>query len=183
MHDRRFIDLELPERGVLLSLYLACDMHGRIEADDKVLSFRLFYMDADQLNAVVRRLAESRFLHIYTRDGGLYIQIDKWDVDMTPSMRRKRGASSCPYPPDEIANLAGCVNVHANSSREPARQRAAPQRTARKKKEKKEKKEAPPASLISIVSDAPAADQSLTVADRKRELKDELTRLAGGDGE
>ena len=135
--DRRFIALALDARGVLLSLYLACDMHGRIDADETVLRFRLFYLDGEELRTIVRQLATDGFLHLYTRDGGVYCQIDKWDQDLTPSMRGKRGASHCPDPPDEIFERAGCIGSGA-SPRESARNRASSRETARDESEPRE---------------------------------------------
>ena len=120
LSEERVLDLSHADRGMLLSLYLAADEHGRFEAGATALRRALgAFIAPGEMTEILDRLKSAGLVHTYEVEGSTYGVLDRFDQDITRDHRSKRPRPSHPAPPAATWEAAQIVGDYRKGQDEP----------------------------------------------------------------
>ena len=120
LSEERVLDLSHADRGMLLSLYLAADEHGRFEAGATAMRRALgAFVQPEEMTAILDRLKAAGLVHTYEVEGSTYGVLDRFDQDITRDHRSKRPRPAHPSPPLATWEAAKVVGDYRKGQDEP----------------------------------------------------------------
>ena len=120
LSEERVLELSHGDRGMLLSMYIAADEHGRLEAGPTALRRALgAFVSAEEMTAILDRLKAAGLVHTYEIEGSVYCVLDRFDQDITRDHRSKRPRPAHPSPPLDTWEAAQVVGDFRKGQDEP----------------------------------------------------------------